>query len=112
MKLATVRKHALSLEDVTEQPHHEYASFRVGGRIFVTVPPAEDVIHVFVGEEDRERALAMYPEWAGKLLWGGKVTGLRITLAAAPAAAVKALVQRAHDARRPVASIRPRRRDA
>ena len=112
MKLATVRRHALSLEDAAEQPHHEYASFRVRGRIFVTVPPTGDVIHVFVGEEDRERALAMYPEWAEKLLWGGKVVGLRITLAAAPAAAVKALVRQAHDARRQAAPSRTRRRDA
>ena len=96
MKIATVRTFALSLADTTEQPHHEYASFRLRGRIFVTVPPKEDVIHVFVDEEDRERALAMYPEWAEKLLWGGKARGLRITLAAA---AVKALVRQAYDAR-------------
>ena len=99
MRMATVRTYALSLEDVTEQPHHEYSSFRVGGKIFVTVPPKEDVIHVFVDEDDRERALAMYPEWAEKLLWGGKARGLRITLASAPAAAVKALVRQARDAR-------------
>ena len=101
MRIATVRTHALSLEDVTEQPHHEYSSFRVRGKIFVTVPPKEDVIHVFVDEEDRERALAMYPEWAEKLLWGGKARGLRIALAAAPAAAVKALVLQAYGARAP-----------
>lgn len=99
MKLATVRKHALSLADVTEEPHHDYSSFRVRGRIFVTVPPDETAIHVFVDEEDRERALAMHPEWAEKLLWGGKVMGLRITLAQAPAPAVKALVSRAYEAR-------------
>ena len=101
MRIATVRTCALSLEDVTEQPHHQYSSFRVRGKIFVTVPPEEDVIHVFVGEEDRERALAMYPAWAAKLLWGGKVVGLRITLAEAPAAAVKALVRQAHATRAP-----------
>ena len=98
MKMATVRKYALSLDAVTEEPHHEYSSFRVRGRIFVTVPPGEEAIHVFVQEQDRERALAMYPEWAEKLLWGGKVRGLRIVLAPAPAAAVKALVGKAYDA--------------
>lgn len=101
MKIGTVRTYALSLAGVTEQPHHEYSSFRVRGKIFVTVPPKEDVIHVFVDEEDRERALAMYPQWAEKLMWGGKARGLRITLAAAPAAAVKALVRQACDARAP-----------
>ena len=99
MKMATVRRFALSLLDVTEQPHHAYSSFRVRGKIFVTVPPAEDVIHVFVAEMDRERALAMYPDWAEKLLWGGKVAGLRVVLAAAEASAVKALVRQAYDAR-------------
>lgn len=99
MKMETVRRHALSLEAVTEEPHHESSSFRVHGRIFVTVPPAQDVIHVFVDETQRELALAMHPQWAEKLLWGGKVRGLRIVLEPAPAAAVKALVTQAYEHR-------------
>ena len=99
MKIAPVRKFALALADVTEQPHHQYASFRVRAKIFVTVPPPEDVIHVFVGEEDRERALAMYPQWTEKLLWGGNVVGLRVVLAAAVPSAVKALVRKAYEAK-------------
>lgn len=99
MKMATVRKYALSLEATAEEPHHDYSSFRVRGRIFVTVPPDEEAIHVFVQEEERERALAMYPDWAEKLSWGGKVVGLRVTLAPAPAPAVKALVAKAYEAR-------------
>ena len=99
MKMATVRKYALSLDAVAEEPHHDYSSLRVRGRIFVTVPPDEEAIHVFLPEEDRERALAMYPGWAEKLSWGGKVVGLRVTLAPAPAPAVKALVAKAHEAR-------------
>jgi hypothetical protein len=99
MKLETVRRYALSLDAVTEQPHHEYSSFRVRGKIFVTVPPSEDAIHVFVEEDDRERALASYPAWAGKLSWGGKVRGLRIALASAAPPVVKALVLRAYEAK-------------
>jgi hypothetical protein len=99
MKLETIRRHALSLEAVTEEPHHDYSSFRVHGRIFVTVPPDETAVHVFVAEEDRERALALHPDWAAKLLWGGKVMGLRITLALASAPEVKALVSRAYETR-------------
>jgi len=97
VKMETVRKYALSLGEVTEAPHHAYSSFRVRGKIFVTVPPKEETIHVFVEEADREQALALYPEWAQKLIWGGKVRGLRITLAPAAAAAVKALVGKAYD---------------
>ena len=99
MKMTTVRKYALSLEAATEEPHFAYSSFRVRGKIFVTVPPGDAVIHVFAPEDDRERTLAMYPGWAGKLLWGAKVVGLRLTLATAPASAVKALVARAYEVR-------------
>ncbi len=89
----------MSLEAVTEEPHHDYSSFRVRGKIFVTVPPAEEIIHVFVEEQDREQALAMYPNFVEKLLWGGKVVGLRITLAAASVAAVKTLIFKAYETR-------------
>ena len=97
MKLDVVRRHALSLPDVTEEPHHEYSSFRVHGKIFVTVPPQEDAIHVFVEEEDRERTVALYPDWAQKLLWGGRVRGLRILLGSAEPTAVKGLIGKAYD---------------
>jgi hypothetical protein len=40
--METVRRHALSLDEVTEAPHHELSSFRVRGRIFVTIPPDPD----------------------------------------------------------------------
>lgn len=99
MKMATVRKYALSLAAATEEPHFAYSSFRIRGRIFVSVPPGDAVIHVFAPEEDRERTVAMYPAWAEKLPWGSKVVGLRVTLAAAPAPAVKALVARAYEAK-------------
>ena len=99
MKIDSIRKYALSLEAVTEAPHHNYSSFRVGGKIFVTIPPDEVFIHVFVGEEDRETALALYPEYVEKLLWGAKVLGLRVSLAAAQPAVVKALVGKAYEAR-------------
>ena len=97
MKLETVRKFALSLADVTEQPHHAYGSWRVRGKIFVTIPPAGEAVHLFVAEDDREQALAMYPEWTEKLLWGSKVVGLRVLLAAAAPASVKALVRKAYE---------------
>lgn len=99
VKLSVIRTHALSLEAVTEEPHHTYSSFRVRGKIFATIPPEETHLHVFVGEEDRERALAMYPAFVEKLFWGSKVLGLRIDLTHATPAAVKALVDKAHGTR-------------
>lgn len=99
MKIDSVRKHALALEAVTEAPHHTYSSFRVRDKIFVTLPPGDTVIHVFVGEEDRERALALHPEFVEKLFWGGKAVGLRVHLATATLAVVKSLVTRAYETR-------------
>jgi len=99
VKIDSVRKHALSLEAVTEEPHHNYSSFRVRGKIFATIPPEEEFIHVFVAEEDREPALAMYPDFIEKLLWGAKVVGLRVSLATAKPAVVKSLLAKAYETR-------------
>ncbi len=92
MKLSKVRRHALSLPAVTEEPHFNYSSFRVRGKIFVTVPRDEKHIHVFVSEEQREPALAVYPEFLEKLTWGTKIVGLRVTLANAQSGVVSRLV--------------------
>lgn len=99
MKLEAVRTAALALPETTEEPHHDFGSFRVRGRIFVTIPPDNEHIHVFVNEPDRELALAAYPEFTGKLLWGGKVVGVRVALAKAKPAVVKTLVRQAYEYR-------------
>lgn len=106
MKLEAVRKLVLSLPDTTEEPHHQFGSFRVGGKFFVTVPPDEDHIHVFVTEEQREIALARWPEFMEKLLWGGKAVGVRVNLSNAKPSVVKALVRQAYEHK----SASPRRR--
>ena len=95
MTLADLRRFALALPEVTEQPHHAYSSFRVRGKIFVTVPPEGEHIHVFVNETAREQALALHPECVEKLFWGGKVHGVRILLAKASADVAKPLVRSA-----------------
>lgn len=94
MKFSTVRRVATALPEVTESPHHRLGSFRVRGKIFVTWPD-EEHLHVFVTEAERELALAMHPGFVEKLLWGGKVVGVRVTLAHANATAVTRLVQQA-----------------
>ena len=95
MKFEALRRFALSLEGTTEAPHHHYGSFRINGKIYVTVPPEQAHIHVFVPEDAREQALAMYPESMEELLWGGKVAGVRVCLDAAAGPEVKALVRKA-----------------
>lgn len=106
MKLDAVRRFAMTLPEVTEAPHHHYGSFRVRGKIFATFPPGGAHLHLFVDEAARERALEIHDDFAAKLLWGGKVAGLRVDLAAAPAGAVKALVRCAWAHKAP-ASLKP-----
>lgn len=92
MQFSTVRNYALSLPETTEAPHFNYQSFRVRDKIFVTVPPGEEVIHIFPPEDQREQALALYPQFIEKLTWGSKVAGVRVTLAGAQPSIVKALI--------------------
>lgn len=80
MKIEALRKFAMSLPAVTAEPHHNYISFRVGGKIFVTVPPEGTHVYIFVSEQERELALSMSPEFVEKLLWGGRVVGNRVRL--------------------------------
>src|SRR5215475_10785087 len=101
MNVTQVRQYALSLPDTTEEPHFEYSSFRVRGKIFVTVPPDEEHIHVFVDDEERERALAVHSTFLEKLVWGGKVRGLRVSLSNAMPEVVNDLIRAAWTRRAP-----------
>ena len=106
MNLAQLRRYALSLPECEEEPHFDRTSFRVRGKIFVTARPADSHIHVFVPEAIREPALAMHPHHVSKLLWGGKVVGLRVELTSAPATLVRDLVRSAWESRAPKALIK------
>ena len=103
MKLAQARLHAMSLPEVTEQPHFNYSSFRVRGKIFVTVPPEQTHLHIFVPDAQRDLALTMDSGFVERLTWGAKVVGLRVTLAAAKPAVVKQLISQAWFAKAPKA---------
>jgi hypothetical protein len=96
LKIAEARKHALSLPGTTEEPHFHFSSFRVGGRLFATVPPGDELLHIFVPEEERERALVMEPDVAEKLFWGAKALGVRVHLPKARSGFVKALLEQAY----------------
>ena len=96
VKLEEVRKVALALPETTEEPHHNYGSFRVRGKIFVTIPPGGDLLHIFLPVEQRELALAIDPEFLEPLHWGSKVLGVRAKLLLARKATVLSLVRQAH----------------
>jgi hypothetical protein len=112
VKLAEVRKMALSLPETTEAPHFHYSSFRVRGKIFATVPPEGTHVHVFVGEEQREQALALDPSSIEKLLWGKRVVGLRVALKMARPAMVAGLLSQAWSGKAPKRLAASRRVDA
>jgi hypothetical protein len=95
MKIDAVRRFALSLPEATEEPHFHYASFRVKGKIFATVPPENTHLNIFVGEPELEILPAAQPKVYEKLFWGKKVAGLRVTLAAAKPRDVEELLRTA-----------------
>jgi hypothetical protein len=95
MRIAQVRGFALSLPEVTEEPHFQLASFRIRGKIIATIPPGDAFLHVFVSDEERDIALAMEPGFIEKLQWGERVAGLRVTLAKAKPGVVKRLLTKA-----------------
>jgi hypothetical protein len=95
MKLSEARRYAMTLPEVSEEPHHQSTSFRVRGKIFITAPPGDVYIHVFVNETAREQAIALYPSFVEKLFWGGKVWGIRVILAAAKSSVVKGFIRAA-----------------
>ena len=95
MKLAEVRKFALSLPEANEQPHFQYSSFRVKGKIFATVPTDKKHLNVFVDDERRELAMSMFPDAYEKLWWGKKVVGVTVLLSAADASDVRDLLHSA-----------------
>ena len=96
VKLEDVRKVALALPDTTEEPHHNFGSFRVRGKIFVTIPPGGEQLHIFLPEEKRELALALDPEFLEPVVWGAKVLGVRVHLPKAKKSTALQLVQQAY----------------
>jgi hypothetical protein len=93
VKLQQARQFALALPEAIEEPHFEYTSFRVRGKIFATAPPGGTYLHVFVEEEQRAPLIAAEPEVFQALHWGSRVVGVRITLADAQAGVVHRLLR-------------------
>lgn len=99
MKVDAVRKFALSLPDATEEPHFHFDSFRINGKIFATMPPSNDLLHVFAPEEDREAAIAAHPETCEALQWGKRVAGVKVDLTSADRPLVEDLLRAAYDSK-------------
>ena len=81
------------------------SSLQVRGKIFVTVPPDEERIHIFITEPERDLALAMYEEFTEALYWGSKLVGVRLTMKSAPQDVVELLVRQAWQNKAPKALL-------
>lgn len=100
MNIDDLRKTALQFPDAVEAPHHEMLSFRVGKKIFATVPPSGEHVHIFVDQETAEAEAAAHAGICDILLWGKNFAGLRVRLAGARAPFVRRLLKEAFDRRR------------
>ena len=78
--LAVVRRHAMTLPEVTEEPHHDLVSWRVRGKIFATVPPEPHRLRLFVDEGDVRDAVARDPAAFEELWWGKRLSGVAVSL--------------------------------
>ena len=91
-----VRGMALALPGTSEAPHHERTSFRVGGRIFATMPPDGDSVNVLLDEEEARAAAEQSPGWVELLWWGRRLSGVRVDLAQADADVLGELLEDAY----------------
>jgi hypothetical protein len=101
MTIDDVRRLALALPEVTEEPHFQMSSFRIRGKIFATVPPDNEYLHLFVAELERETMITLHPNTFEKLWWGKKVAGLRARLATAAEPDVQRLLRSAWQLKAP-----------
>ena len=101
MNISQVRRLALSLPEVSEEPHFHLSSFRVNGKIFATVPPDGSFLNVFVDETQREMMVAVDCKVYETLWWGKKAAGLRVNVTAAKVSDVKELLRTAWERKAP-----------
>ena len=99
MTLDQVRHFAMSLPDVTEEPHFDYTSFRIGGKMVATAPPGGEFLHIFLDEEERTSSLERYPDFLEELYWGKRAIGVRVLLSAARAEVIRKLIETAYAAK-------------
>jgi hypothetical protein len=112
--LERARAFALSLPEATEEPHHDMSSFRVRGKIFATVPPDGEHLHVFLDEPEAVAWAAENRDGCELLRWGKRVAGLRVALGEAPDDLVRELLEESWHRRAPkrLAAERDRTRSA
>ena len=77
--LAEACRMALSLPEATEEDHHGIPSFRVGNKIFATVPDDEH-LRIMLDAHTTHAAVTEDPVMFEQLWWGKKLSGVCVTL--------------------------------
>jgi hypothetical protein len=88
------RRLALALPDAVEQDHHGFPSFRVGGRIFATLPDPQR-LRAMLDEDGIRSAAANRPESCREFFWGKRLACVEIDLASADEPLVQDLLAQA-----------------
>lgn len=91
---AAARRLALELPGVTELEHHGLPSFRVGGRIFATLPEPGR-LRAMLDEHGIRSAVANNPDSCRGFYWGKRLACVEIDLARASTALVRTLLSEA-----------------
>lgn len=81
MNHAAIANFCLALPGTVEQDHHGFPSFRVKGRIFVTLPD-ENFAHVMLDADDIRAAIESHPGPCEGKMWGKALAALRVDLKA------------------------------
>ena len=89
--LEQVREITLGLPEAEETPHHDLRSFRVGGRIFATIPDAAH-LNVMIADDEIRRAIAMSKRAVAELWWGTRLSGVTVDLGLASRTVVAELL--------------------
>ena len=102
-----LRALALELPEAVEADHHGRPSFRVGGKIYATLPDAEHV-NVMLDAQGISAAI-QHPSGAyAELRWGKTLAGVQVDLQRAGAPEVAALLAEAWARKAPKRLSRPR----
>ena len=92
--LQRARALALALPGATEADHHGIASFRVGGRIFATVPDV-DHMRIMVDESEIRAASAEHPTICEPVYWGKRLACVVVSLRPASSTLLRELLTEA-----------------
>lgn len=90
--LDEVAQIALALPEAVEQDHHGMRSFRVGGKIFATVPD-EQHVRIMVDQEDILAAVAEEPQACAEGWWGKQLACVVVEIQRASRPLVRELLQ-------------------